>query len=244
MKTVGPLVMAEMKNDEPRPLMVHASELQRRIVWCAVFFVIFFLMSFFFARYFFDHLSAYVGKLVFLAPADAFSARLRMATFGAALLSLPFWLFHAGCFCAPAWPPRALKYLSLVIVAVAVVFYSGAFFGGVVAAPLALKFFLSFQTPGISPMLTIDSCLSLFMDIILTFGIVFEFPFVMVAGAKIGIVDAAWLRRYRRHVIVGAFVLSALLTPPDFISQLALALPLCALYEIGVWLVALSSPKE
>jgi sec-independent protein translocase protein TatC len=128
-------------------------------------------------------------------------------------------------------------------------FLLGASFVYFVAMPLAMRFFLSMQQAGgdgqaaISLLPRVSEYLSLIMTLIFAFGITFQMPVVLTVLARVGMTNAAWLRSKRRYAIVAVFIIAAVLTPPDVISQLALAIPTLLLYEISIWLVAMTEKK-
>ncbi len=125
-----------------------------------------------------------------------------------------------------------------------VFFLLGAAFAFYVVAPFAIRFLFSFSTENVVPMISIKSYISFIGNLLVSFGVVFELPLALVFLVQIGIATPEFLRHFRRHVILAVFIISAILTPPDVVSQLLMALPLVVLYELGVLFSVFFSKKE
>jgi sec-independent protein translocase protein TatC len=152
-------------------------------------------------------------------------------------------------FVAPGLYRRERQAFLPFLIATPVLFLLGAALVYFVAMPLAMKFFLSMQQTGDSQVqihLTakVSEYLSLIMTLILGFGICFQLPVVLTLLARAGLITADQLKRYRRHAIFGVFVVAAVLTPPDPISQIALAVPTILLYELSIYAVKLAEKKH
>jgi sec-independent protein translocase protein TatC len=227
-----------MQNNDRRPYLDHLCELQHRLLWCAFFFFSGALLIFGLSGQILDWAALRTGGLIFTAPADAFLARLHISFLGSFYLSIPLIAFHFYKFCSPALSSSSRKLSKFAVAIITIFFYLGGVFGAFIAAPFALNFFVGFQTRTVVPMLTVNAYLGFLMNMMFVFSIVFECPILMVVLTKIGLVDVVIYRRYRKQMIVIIFVISALLTPPDFISQIAMALPLCLLYEAGIFFSA------
>jgi sec-independent protein translocase protein TatC len=175
-----------------------------------------------------------VGKLVFTSPTDAFVARLALTIFAGIFLALPVVLYQFWKFIAVGLKAHERKYIVIFAPWSLILFIIGGLFAYFVAIPISIRFLLSFSSDLIVPMITIKSYISFVGTLILAFGIVFELPLILIFFTKIGIATPAFLIQKRKYAIVIILILSALITPPDFITQLIMAAPLIALYEIGI----------
>ena len=175
-----------------------------------------------------------VGKLVFTSPADAFMARLTLTIFGGFLLALPVVLYQIWRFVAAGLQEKEARTILIFGPASLGLFFLGGLFAYFVAVPMSMNFLLSFSSELMVPMITVKSYISFVGSFILSFGVVFELPLILMFLTKIGIATPAFLVQKRRHAIVIILIVSAILTPPDCVSQLIMAVPLMVLYEVGV----------
>jgi sec-independent protein translocase protein TatC len=185
-----------------------------------------------------------VRMVVFNSPGEAFSAYMILTLLGAFIISLPYFLFHAWAFAWEALKPHERKYIVFFGPLSLIFFVAGVVFAFFVIVPIALKFLLSFSSPSVVPMISIKSYIAFVGNFVLAFGIVFELPLVLVFLVKIGIATPAFLREYRRHAIMAILIVSAVLTPPDVVSQLLMAVPLMVLYELGVLFSVMAYRKK
>lgn len=218
----------------------HLEELRRRLIVCAVFFLAATIASSFFSRQLLDFLTAplhrfHVASLYFQKPFEAFVIHLKAAAFSGLILSLPVFFTQGWFFAAPGLYEREKRmFLPLIFISV-LLFLAGAFFAYALVIPWGLQFLLGFETESLKPMLTSGPYFSFITTMLFAFGVLFDFPLVVVALTALGIVKVATLARIRRFVIVGIFIVAAILTPsPDPVSQLLLAVPLCLLFEISL----------
>lgn len=236
--------------DEKRmPLLEHLIELRMRLIWCAVAFLVCFFIAFYFAGDVFNFLTRPLARLmenrtgarmIYTALHEAFFTQVKVAFFTAAFFSFPLIAGQIWLFVAPGLYKHEKRAFLPFLVATPVLFFLGGALVYYVIFPLAWEFFLGFQTPGGDGNLPIqvepkvDQYLSLSMQLIFAFGIGFELPVLLILLARVGIATADGLARKRRYAIVGAFVAAAILTPPDVISQIGLAVPIILLYEISI----------
>lgn len=175
-----------------------------------------------------------VGKVVFTSPADAFVARVTLTLYGGVLLALPVIIYQVWRFVAVGLKDNERKYIFLLAPFSLLFFLAGGLFAYFIMIPVSLRFLLSFSSDFIVPMITIKNYISFVGMMILAFGVVFELPLVLVFLTKIGIVTPQFLAEKRRHAIVFILIVSALLTPPDAVTQIIMSVPLVVLYEIGI----------
>jgi sec-independent protein translocase protein TatC len=179
---------------------------------------------------------------------------LKVAFFGAVFFSFPIWATQLWLFVAPGLYRSEKRTIMPFLLASPFLFLLGAALAYYFIFPLAWKFFISFETPAGADSVAIQleakvsEYLSLVMHMILAFGIAFQMPVLLTLLCKVGILNVTSLRKGRRYAIVAMFAVSAIITPPDIISQIGLAVPLILLYEISIlaagWMVPKPDPDE
>ncbi len=238
-------------NDKPMPLLDHLLELRRRLMWSMLAFAVTFAVCYHFSTQIYsflaqplaDILIAKTGqnrRLIFTALYEAFFTYLKVALFGAAFLSFPIWATQLYMFVAPGLYRSEKRAFLPFLLATPILFVAGAALAYYFVFPAAWSFFLSFETTngggGLPVQLEakVSEYLSLVMQLILAFGVAFQLPVLLTLLAKVGIISSVGLKNYRRYAYVGMFIVAAILTPPDVITQMGLAIPLIALYEISI----------
>ena len=243
------------------PLMDHLKELRQRVLWSVAAFILAFAVCYYFSQQIYaflaqplaDILSQQSGgerRMIFTALYEAFFTYLKVAFFGAVFFSFPMWATQLWLFVAPGLYRSEKRAIMPFLVASPFLFLLGAALAYYFIFPLAWKFFISFETPpgsgGIPVQLEakVGEYLSLVMHMILAFGIAFQLPVLLTLLVKVGILNVESLRKGRRYAIVGMFVVAAVITPPDIISQIGLAVPLILLYEISIFAARWVAPKR
>jgi len=174
------------------------------------------------------------GRLAYLHPTEPFMVTLKVGIFVGAILALPVVFYHFWRFVAPGLMEREKKVFIPALVGSVGLFVGGAAMAFFLVLPFALKFFLGFATGALQPVITIDRYFSFAMQITLMFGFVFETPLVVIVLTWIGVLSPRTVKRYRRHVIAGMAILSALVTPADIVSMMLMLVPLYILFEASV----------
>ena len=238
----------------------HFIELRTRLLNSLIFIFLAFITSYIFAEQIYNFLvEPYANavkdgeisrRLIFTALHETFITYIKVAFFSAIFLGSPVLLIQIYKFIAPGLYKNEKKAILPYLIFTPILFLFGGLLVYYLVMPLAIKFFLSFETIGSNSSLPIqleakvNEYLSLIMRLIFAFGISFQLPILLNLLAKIGIVNSNYLRTRRRYVIVIIFALAAILTPPDPITQVGLAIPLLLLYELSIFTVKFSEKKK
>ena len=247
-------------NENDSGFVSHLAELRKRLINSFIFLLIFFVGCYFFAEYIYGFLVEPFAKavkndgtdrrLIFTALQETFLTYLKVAFFTAFFVTCPFILMQIWKFIAPGLYKHEKTAILPYLVLTPILFFLGGMLVYYLIMPLAIKFFLSFESTGMSTNLPIqleakvNEYLSLVMKLIFAFGISFQLPVVLSLLARVGAVDSDFLKKRRKYVIVIIFAAAALLTPPDPITQIGLAIPLLILYELSIFSVKFIENKR
>lgn len=246
-------------DDTKAPLLDHLIELRKRLLRCVAALFLSGAVCYYFASEILgflieplkDGFGDMAGKLVYTKLYEAFFVELKVAMFGAFFISFPITANQLWAFIAPGLYAKEKRALLPFLLATPVLFFGGAAFAYYLVMPTAFNFFLRFQGDAgglqLEALPSVDSYLSLVMQFILAFGISFLLPVLVMLLNRAGIVSRQQLIGARRYFIVGAVAVAAVITPPDVLSQLMLAIPLCLLYEmtlIFIWFTDRRNARE
>jgi sec-independent protein translocase protein TatC len=245
------------------PLMEHLIELRTRLMWSIGGFFVAFLVCFFFAKQLFNLLvipfkwaTKWAGldphkvELIYTAPQEFFFTQIKLAMFGGLVIAFPVIAAQIYKFVAPGLYKNERAAFLPFLIASPVLFLMGASLVYFFFTPMVMWFFLAMQQAGtddqvqISLLPKVSEYLSLIMTLIFSFGLVFQLPVVTTLMARVGMVTSQGLADKRKWAIVIAFVVAAVLTPPDPVSQIGLALPTILLYEISIWTARMIEKKR
>jgi sec-independent protein translocase protein TatC len=237
--------MSTIQDDKKLTLAQHLIELKQRLIYCLLAFLIFFAVGYYFSTNIYNFLleplaNQYGGKIIYTNLTEAFFTYLKLSMLTALFLALPFIALQIYLFTAPALYKKEKKFILAILVFCPLLFAIGAILVYYLVLPMAFKFLLSFQNLNpienlpIELQAKISEYLSLITQLIFAFGIAFQLPIILVFLVKFGVLTIEGLRKNRKYWIVIIFFIAAIITPPDVLSQIALALPLLLLYEIAI----------
>ncbi len=236
----------------------HIEELRKRLIMSIIFVAVGATAGFYFAEdllYFIEfplrsrlHLSIHAPyvylitvskpmKLVFITPIEAIWTYLKLGLIAGLVITLPLVLYELWLFIKPGLYPEERMHVRLFVISGGIFFLIGGAFSFFIILPFAIHFLLSVGAGTLVPMLSVGEYVDFCLQFMLSFGFVFELPFVILILVSIGVVTPKGLAEKRRYAIVGAFILGAILSPsPDIFNQTLVAVPLILLYEIGIFL--------
>lgn len=244
--------------DQKQPLLDHLTELRRRVLWSFAAVLAGMALCFFYVEDIYGFLVLPLAqamgdegaqRLIYTGLTEAFFTYLKVAFFGGLFLAAPVILMQIWKFVAPALYRDEKKAFLPFLIATPLLFFAGGAMVYYVVMPLAWQFFLGFQSTGAETVLPIqlEARVSEYLDLVLVlifaFGLCFELPVLLTLLGRAGLVSAEGLAKFRKYAIVVTFVVAAMLTPPDVISQVLLAVPILALYEISIILVRAAQNK-
>lgn len=235
--------LRRVSESEKLPLTAHLEELRARLIRSALTVFLVFMALYFLSDGLLAILSAPIKKfgLYAIAPAEIFFTYIKISFYGALIISFPMLLYHAWEFSAPGLLKSERAYTGWFVFFGVLFFTLGGAFCYFLILPFGLDFLLSFAGPQIRPQITINNYFDFVLKLTLAFGLVFQTPIVIVFLAKLGLIGSAALKRARPYFIVLTFALAAILTPPDVVTQIALAMPMIALFELSALVIRIFS---
>ena len=238
----------------------HLTELRKRLINSIIFLAVLFVFCYYFSEYIYGFLVDPYAKavkddgverrLIFTALQETFLTYLKVSFFAAFFITCPYILIQIWKFIAPGLYEHEKSAIMPYLVLTPILFFLGGALVYYLVMPLAINFFLSFESTGVITNLPIqleakvNEYLSLIMKLIFAFGLSFQLPVVLSLLARIGVVDSEFLRTRRKYVVVIIFAAAAILTPPDPVTQIGLAIPLLILYELSILSVSLIEKKS
>jgi sec-independent protein translocase protein TatC len=231
-------VVKEVDFTEKIPITHHLIELKNRLVAVALVVAVFFGVCFYFIDFLLlwleDPLPKKYADLTFITPTEPFFTAMKVSFMGSMFISMPWILFHVWGFIAPGLKVKEKKVTALFVAFGTLFFLFGGLFCYFLVVPLGLKFLLNYGTTWWKMQVTIGFYFSFVVKMILAFAFAFQTPLIMVLLTKFGVINTVKMKLYRKWAFLGTFLLAAVLTPPDIITQVLLAFPLYGLYEFGM----------
>jgi sec-independent protein translocase protein TatC len=230
--------------DEPRPILDHLSELRRRLFWVIGAWALASFAASFWPKELFEILMAPAIEavrasghtLIAVAPSELFMTFLKTILLTGFVVSMPVTLWQLWAFVAPGLYANERRLAFPFVISTSALFVIGCAFSYYFALPLIFSYFVSLEADYVHTSWTTQAVFSSVSTMYLAFGISFELPIVLVALALAGVVTPQWLASNRKYAILAAFIVGAVLTPPDATSQIMLSVPLCLLYELSIWI--------
>jgi len=230
-----------MDDEKKIPFTGHLEELRRRLIVCFIAVGIGFVLSYGFKEKLFQILTRPLisvmktgDKLIFTGLPEAFFTYLKVAFLSGIILATPIIFYEFWMFVAPGLYNKEKRLMFPIVFLSTLFFVGGSFFGYFIVFPYGFKFFLGFASETIQPLPSMREYLSFASKLLLAFGVVFELPLIITFLAKLGMVSVSFLKKNRKYALLLFFVGAAILTPPDVVTQVMMALPLMVLYEISI----------
>jgi sec-independent protein translocase protein TatC len=240
-----------MIEEEKQPFLSHLEELRKRLIICAITVGVGFVISYIFSERLFQILVRPLkqvmpegDRLIFTNLPEMFLTYLKTAFICGILLAAPVIFHQLWLFIAPGLYQHEKKYAIPFVLFSTILFVGGALFGYFVVFPFGFKFFLGFANEYIQALPSVKQYFSFSIKLLFAFGVVFELPVVSYFLSKMGIVTPEFLKKKRKYALLLTFVLAAILTPPDVLTQLMMAGPLILLYEIGILVAKMARRKK
>lgn len=229
----------------------HLEELRVRLTRCIIAVAVGFLACYGFAEQLFellrrplvDLLAPTGGSLIYTGLPEYFFTEMKLAAVAGLFVVSPYIFYQLWMFVAPGLYESERKWIVPIALCSAICFVVGALFGYFVVFPFGFQFFLGYATDFIKPMLSVSEYFSFATGMLFAFGLIFELPLFMLFLSVLGVITHKTMRKYRKYAILANFVVGAILTPPDVVSQMLMAVPLCLLYEVGVLAAMLFGKK-
>ncbi len=239
-------------DDAPRPITDHLGELRRRLFWVLGSWGICAAIAGSRAKDVFELLmypavAAVLERghtLIAIAPPELFFTYVKSALLAGFIASIPMTLYQAWAFIGPGLYPSERRFAAPFVIVTTLLFAAGCLFGYWVAFPFVFEYFLSLEAEYVTTSWTTQNIFSFMARLYVAFGLSFQLPVAMFFLSAAGIVTPQALARGRRYAFVAMFVAAAVLTPPDVVSQVLLAVPLIALYESGIWVSRLAARRR
>jgi len=230
-----------MIEEDKIPFTAHLEELRKRLIICFIAIGIGFLISYAFKEQLFYFLSrpliSVLGdndNLIFTNLPEAFFTYLKVSLLSGLIIAAPVIIYQFWVFVAPGLYNNEKRLVIPIVFFSSIFFIGGSLFGYFFVFPLGFKFFLGFANETIRPLPSMREYLTFSSKLLLAFGVAFELPIIITSLAKLGMVSVDFLKQNRKYALLIAFVGSAIITPPDVVTQIMMALPLMILYEISI----------
>lgn len=228
---------SDENSDNSMSVIEHLTELRSRLIRSIIAVIACSCITYFFDEQIMGFLMAPAGKLYFMQPGEAFFSYAKVVLFSGFLLATPVVFYQLWRFFVPAFTRRERMILGILVPSSVLLFYAGLAFSFFFIVPFGIKFFMGMGSEDLTPLFSVEKYLDFIITFLLPFGLAFELPIIIIIMAQLGLMTSIRMKKYFRYVFFVSFIIAALLTPPDIISQITLALPLTALYGLSYFVV-------
>jgi len=254
------------ENESRMPIMAHLDELRKRLMYSVGALFVGFVVCFQYSKtlldwfrtpltftFRFDQIFPYAhpayikspATLIFTEPAEAFWMYMKLGFIAGIFLALPFVFTQVWLFISPGLKPKERRYALPFIISATLLFVVGALFCQYFLLPFAIQFLLTYQTEGLTPMISVGKYVDFVSKFLLASGLIFELPLIILILSKLGLVTPDFLAKKRKYAILLSFIVAAILTPtPDMFNQTLMAMPIIVLYEVGIIIARLFGRKK
>ena len=221
-------------------VLLHLEELRRRIIFVLLAYIISAVVCYFFVDKILHFLQQPIGKLIYITPLELFITRIKLALFMGILVSFPFIMVQMRYYLLPALDKKSGRLFDLSLLFSIALFYSGVIVSYKLFLPAVLRILLMFQTEDLKAMITVSHYVSFVSVFLLCFGLLSLVPVGVLFLTKSGLVELGFLKSQRKYIWFFSFIIAAVLTPPDVVTQILVAVPLGCLFELSILISSVS----
>lgn len=235
-----------IRNEKNLTIVGHLDELRKRLIYSSIVLLATIVILYNYSETVVKHIVDIAPNInfVFIAPAELLMSYIKISVIGGIAVASPFLILQIWLFVSPGLKKSEKSTIAVSLFVGGIFFIIGVVFAYIVILPIMLQFFMGFQIEEIQEMISFSNYLSFVINTILSFGIIFELPIVMVILTKFNILKVSFLKKNRKYTILIIFIIAAVLTPPEVITQILLAGPMLLLFEIGVIFCSLVEKKN
>lgn len=236
----------ETDEEKSLTLVEHLTELRKRLIYSSVVLLVSIFVSYNFAEMIVKYIIDIAPGInfVFIAPAELLLSYVKIAVISGFVVSAPFLALQIWIFVSPGLKKNEKRTIATSLFVGGIFFIVGVVFAFLVVLPIMLQFFMGFQIEEIQEMISFSNYLGFVINTLLSFGIVFELPIIMVILTRFHIISVSFIKKNRKYTILIIFIVAAVLTPPEVITQILLAVPMMMLFELGVLMSSLVERKD
>lgn len=227
-------------------IVEHLAELRKRLIYSAIILVVAVVLSYNYAEIIVKNIVniSPETEFIFIAPSELLMSYVKISLICGLVISAPFLLSQLWLFISPGLNLSEKRYIIISLLTGSIFFILGIIFSYLVVLPTMLIFFMGFKIDEIQPMISFSNYLNFVISTLLSFGIIFELPIVMALLTRFGLVKIEFLKKNRKIFVLVIFIIAAILTPPDVISQVLLGIPMLLLFEVGIILSTILTKKK